>query len=202
MARLKEISFLTAAERPEHYPRVRLPEVAFAGRSNVGKSSLINTLVGRRGLARISQTPGKTQRIYFYQVERRFVLVDLPGYGYAKVPESVRRRWGPMVERYLTTRAELCLVVVLLDIRRMPSQEDLQLKAWLEARGLPVQYVLTKGDKISRGRRGPQVSRIAERLEVPADSLMVTSARTREGSRALWGVILSAVRGLRRQESM
>jgi GTP-binding protein len=202
MARLREVSFLTAAEWPEHYPDVRLPEVAFAGRSNVGKSSLINALVGRRGLARTSQTPGKTQRIHFYKVEHHFVLVDLPGYGFAKVPESVRRRWGPMVERYLNTRSELCLVVVLLDIRRLPTEEDLQLKAWLEARGLPGRYVLTKGDKISKGRRGPQIRRIAERLEVSTDSLMVTSARTREGNKALWGVILSAVRDFGRQQPM
>jgi GTP-binding protein len=121
MAAPKRIDYLGSADKSKEYPRTDLPEIAFSGRSNVGKSSLINTLVGRKGLARISRTPGKTQRIHFYQVDSRFILVDLPGYGYAKVPEQIKRRWGPMIETYLSGRKTLKLLAVLLDLRRIDA---------------------------------------------------------------------------------
>lgn len=189
----RDIQFLTGAIRPDQYPQERLPEVAFAGRSNVGKSSLINTVVGRKGLARTSQTPGKTQLIHFYKVEGDFVLVDLPGYGYARVPEAIRRRWGPMVERYLSGRKTLCLVVLILDMRRIPSQQDRQLKSWLEQKALSTCYVLTKADKIPRGKRSHKIRQIAQTLGASTEELLAFSARTREGRRALWGAIRRAV---------
>jgi GTP-binding protein len=189
----RQVRFLQAAARADQYPPEQLPEVAFAGRSNVGKSALINTLVGRKGLARISQTPGKTQLIHFYQAEDRFLLVDLPGYGYARVPEGIRKRWGPMVERYLAGRRSLRLVIFLLDLRRTPSQLDLQLKGWLDHHAIPTCFVLTKADKVSRGSRLPLIRQIADALEVTAADLIPFSAVTREGRRELWGVVLRAV---------
>ena len=123
--------FVLSAKEPAHYPPAVLPEIAFAGRSNVGKSSLINTLLNRKRLARTSNTPGRTQEINFFRVNDRFAFIDLPGYGYAKVPESIRKQWGPMVETYLRERDTLRLVVLILDVRRDPSEEDLQLIDWL-----------------------------------------------------------------------
>ena len=189
MAVPKRIDYLGSAEKLQEYPRADLPEVAFSGRSNVGKSSLINTLVGRKGLARISQTPGKTQRIHFFQVDSRFILVDLPGYGYAKVPEQIRRRWGPMIETYLSGRKTLKLLAVLLDLRRIPNEQDLQLKDWLSLNGIPTVFVLTKADKIAKGKRREQVVRIARTLEVEPDGLIVFSSQTKEGLKPLWSVI-------------
>jgi GTP-binding protein len=195
MSHPREVRFIGAAARPEHYPPERLPEVAFVGRSNVGKSSVINALVGRRGLARTSQTPGKTQLIHFYQVEDRFVLVDLPGYGYARVPEAVRRRWRPMIERYLGGRRSLCLVVALMDIRRTPGEDERRLGAWLAQQGLETRFVVTKADKVSRGRWLSALGRTAASLGVDGAGLILFSSVTHEGKKALWEEILRAVGG-------
>ena len=189
MAAPKRIDYLGSAEKPQGYPREDLPEIAFSGRSNVGKSSLINTLVGRKGLARISRTPGKTQRIHFFQVDSKFILVDLPGYGYAKVPEQILRRWGPMVETYLSGRKTLKLLAVLLDLRRIPNEQDLQLKEWLSLNNIPTAFILTKADKIPKGKRRQQVVQIARTLDVEPDELLVFSSHTKEGLKPLWSVI-------------
>ena len=124
---VKSTEFIKSAAKPAHYPPADLPEIAFAGRSNVGKSSLINCLVNRKGLVRTSSTPGRTQLINFFDVNGEFVLVDLPGYGYAKVPLAVKKEWGPMMEAYLSSRDTLAGVVLILDIRREPSPEDRQM---------------------------------------------------------------------------
>lgn len=163
--------------------------MAFAGRSNVGKSSLINALVGRKGLARISRIPGKTRLIHFYEVHRLFVLVDLPGYGYARVPESVQKAWRPMVERYLAGRKELRLVVLLLDIRRTPAEMDLQLKDWLQARGIPFLTVATKLDKLSKGQAKQRLREIARSMDIGPEKIMAFSSLTGEGKRELRSVI-------------
>src|SRR3989339_1769894 len=141
--------FVLSAKDPSHYPPASLPEIAFAGRSNVGKSSLINTLVKRKGLARTSNTPGRTQEINFFRVNERFAFIDLPGYGYAKVPEAIRKQWGPMVETYLSDRRTLRLVILILDVRRNPSDQDLQLMKWLSHYSLDFFLVLSQKDKIS-----------------------------------------------------
>jgi GTP-binding protein len=180
--------FLTSATGPEGYPRGGRPEVAFAGRSNVGKSSLINALLGRRGLVKTSSTPGRTQLLNFFLVNERLVFVDLPGYGYARVPASVRATWGPMIERYLTARSELTGVVAILDIRRTPSGEDLALLDWLAAAGRPVVVVLTKADKLSGNERARQYTAIAAALPGGVEPIVV-SALTGEGMPALWGAI-------------
>src|SRR5512147_645227 len=129
--------FVTSAVRPAQYPPSDLPEFAFAGRSNVGKSSLINTLVSRRKLVQTSSTPGKTRLINFFRVNGAFTFVDLPGYGYARVSQEERRRWRPMVEQYLSGRENLKAVVVILDIRRVPTAEDGKLLQWLDREGIP-----------------------------------------------------------------
>ena len=145
--------FDKSATRPSNYPPAELPEVAFAGRSNVGKSSLINVLVNRRGLVRTSSTPGRTQLLNFFTINGAFSLVDLPGYGFAKVPLAVKKDWGPMVRTFLESRTSLRAVIVLFDIRRVPREEDLQLLDWLEEFAIPTIPVITKADKVSRNQR-------------------------------------------------
>jgi GTP-binding protein len=179
--------FVLSAKEPAHYPLALLPEVAFAGRSNVGKSSLINTLVNRKGLARTSNTPGRTQEINFFRVNERFAFIDLPGYGYAKVPEAIRKQWGPMVETYLGERDTLRLVIVILDVRRDPSEEDRQLIRWLQFYRLRFLVVLTKTDKLSMNQLAVRRRRIAESLmPISAAPLMNFSAKTGEGKELIW----------------
>lgn len=179
--------FVTSAVRPAQYPTEGLPEVAFAGRSNVGKSSLINCLVQRRKLVRTSRTPGQTQLINFFNVNGSFLLVDLPGYGFARVPEHVRAQWGPMVESYLTGRTALRGVVQIMDLRHPPTADDLQLWQWLLDRRIPVLPVLTKTDKVSQGRRVQHTRQASLSLGIPVDRFILFSAETRLGREALLG---------------
>jgi GTP-binding protein len=185
--------FVLSAREPAHYPPALLPEIAFAGRSNVGKSSLINTLVRRKGLARTSNTPGRTQDINFFTVNDRFAFIDLPGYGYAKVPETIRKNWGSMIETYLGGRRTLRLVVLILDIRRDPSEEDRQLIGWLQFYHVPFLVVLTKIDKVSRNQCAEQQRRIGGGLDLPpAIPFLLFSAKTGEGKDLLWREISKA----------
>jgi len=156
--------FYTAATGPKGYPGGNLPEVALAGRSNVGKSSLLNKLINKKGLARVSRRPGRTQTINFFLVNKTFYLVDLPGYGFARVPEEVRLSWGPMVEGYLKERTALRGILLLLDIRREPADMDLQLYEWLLYYGVPAAVAATKSDKLSRGKCLAQAKVIRGRL--------------------------------------
>jgi GTP-binding protein len=186
--------FVLSAKEPAHYPPAALPEIAFAGRSNVGKSSLINTLLNRKGLARTSNTPGRTQEINFFRVNDRFAFIDLPGYGYAKVPESIRKQWGPMVETYLRVRKTLHLVVLILDVRRDPSEEDRQLIDWLPFYQIPFLIVLTKTDKVSNNEFAERRRRIAEKIGLPAEiPLVAFSAKTGSGKESLWREVRKAV---------
>jgi GTP-binding protein len=162
--RILSAEFAAACHVPGRYPPPTLPEIAFAGRSNVGKSSLINALLGRKGLARTSGTPGRTQAVQFYRVNDRFFFVDLPGYGYAKAPEALRRAWGPLVEGYLTRRASLRAVVLILDARRDLTEGDRELAAFLAHHGIDCIPVLTKADKLSRAQRSRQADAIAREL--------------------------------------
>jgi len=185
--RILSADFVLSARRPDHYPAAVLPEIAFAGRSNVGKSSIINTLLNRRGLARTSNTPGRTQEINFFRVNDRFSFIDLPGYGYAKVPEQVRRQWGPMVETYLRERPTLRLVVLILDIRRDPSPEDLQLIEWMRGYRIPFFMVLTKTDKVSNNVFSSRRRLIAARAGLtPETPIAGFSAKTGSGKELLW----------------
>ena len=165
--KIRSAEFVLSATEPVHYPPAVLPEIAFAGRSNVGKSSLINALMNRKKLARTSNSQGRTQEINFFCVNGRLTFVDLPGYGYAKVPETLRKQWGPMVETYLRGRQTLRLVVLILDVRREPSAEDRQLMDWLQFYRLPRLVVLTKIDKVSRNVLADRSRLITEKIGTP-----------------------------------
>ena len=183
---IKSATFVKSATRPGNYPPADFKEVAFAGRSNVGKSSLINVLVNRRGLVRTSSTPGRTQLLNFFDINGEFYLVDLPGFGFAKVPMAVRKQWGPMVRNYLEGRANLRVLLLLFDIRREPQQEELQLLDWLEEFEVPTIPVITKVDKIGRSRREKQIRPILEATGLPRDAFTLFSAVTREGRDEIW----------------
>jgi GTP-binding protein len=181
--------FEKSAVRPDQYPKDLLPEIAFAGRSNVGKSSMMNALLGRKGLVKTSSTPGKTQTLNFFRVrtdKSEFRFVDLPGYGYAKVPESIRRSWGKMIETYLETREGLRGVVVILDIRRGVTDMDRELLEWLAAKGIETLPVLTKGDKLSGGKQAEAAARVRRELSLGPDGPIVFSATGGLGKEALW----------------
>jgi GTP-binding protein len=174
-------SLVANAASPEEYPPPRLPEVAFAGRSNVGKSTLINALVGVRGLARTSQTPGKTRRIHFYEIDQRYCVVDLPGYGWAQVAQHERAAWRKIIETYLRQRENLACVVVLVDLRRGVGEQDQQLLAFLEAIEKPVLVVFTKADKLKGNERRNQIRRVADDIGWTVEELLVVSAEKNEG---------------------
>lgn len=179
--------FVGSATGPRDFPRDRRPEIAFAGRSNVGKSSLLNRLLGRRKLARVSKTPGRTQTINFYRINGTFYFVDLPGYGYARVSEQMRRSWEGMVEGYLRGREVLRAVVMIVDARHPPTVLDQEMRAWLQAAEVPHLAVLTKVDKVSRASRRRHREIAAAALQVPGpEAVLLFSAATGEGVRELW----------------
>ncbi len=178
--------FVLSAKEQRHYPPDDVPEVAFAGRSNVGKSSLINALLNRKRLARTSVTPGRTQEINFFRVNDKFYLVDLPGYGYARVPEAVRKQWRPMVETYLQERKSLRLVVVIIDVRRDPSDEDIQLMGWLVFYAINYMVVLTKADKLSSNELAVRKRIIGDILKSSLNPTVFTfSAKTKAGKEVI-----------------
>ncbi len=187
--RIITAEFVKSATKPSEYPKGNYPEIAMAGKSNVGKSSLINTLVNRKNLARISSRPGKTQVINFYLINNKISLVDLPGYGYAKVPLSVRKNWKPMVESYLQTRKEIRLVILILDARRGTSVEDLALVDWLDFHKIPCVLALTKADKVSQIERARQKKALSAIPLLAGKSMVFFSAITGEGRDELWKLI-------------
>lgn len=187
---IRSAKFICSAVTPGQYPPADLSEVAFAGRSNVGKSSLINKILNRKKLVRTSKTPGRTQLLNFFEINELWRFVDLPGYGYAKVPAEVQKRWRPMVESYLTTRVNLRGMVWLLDIRREVSKEDLQLWDWLQAKQVEVIIVVTKADKLSKNKRNKQAASIAKSLGRKAQELIQFSATSGEGKDEIWQALL------------
>ena len=200
--RARQASFLTSATAPAGFPAEGPPEIAFAGRSNVGKSSLINVLTGFAGLARTSATPGRTRLLNFFHIVSpagdplRFV--DLPGYGYAKVPREMRASWRPMVEGYVQGRAALRLVVVILDARRAPEDDEAELLAWLDDCGKPALVVLTKADKLPKNKRLPAAARARRVLGLARDPLLFSTSEP-AGAEALWRKIQSAVQSPERR---
>jgi GTP-binding protein len=144
--------FVKSATRPDDFPRDQRPEIAFCGRSNIGKSSLLNTLTNAHGLARTSSSPGRTQTINFFLINERMYFVDLPGYGYAKVPKAIKKDWGTMIEGYLGNRDQLKLTLMLVDSRMPPTESDVLMKQWLDHHRIPNAVILTKADKISRNQ--------------------------------------------------
>jgi GTP-binding protein len=178
--------FIKSAVKPAQYPPAHLPEIVFAGRSNVGKSSLINTLVNRKRLARTSSTPGRTQLINFFDVNRSVVFVDIPGFGYARVPLAVRRGWAPMIETYLAARRTLMGLVLVMDSRRTPGPEESVLAERFRQHNVGMVPVLTKIDKLSRSRQAISAQGAAAVLAVPRGDIVLFSAKTRQGRGALW----------------
>jgi GTP-binding protein len=188
-----EVTFVTSAFRQSHYPPADKPEVAFAGRSNVGKSTLINVLLNRKKVARTGSTPGRTRSLNFFSVEGLLYFVDLPGYGYARVSLEERRSWGQMVETYLRSRPTLKSVVVILDIRRDVGQGDLDLLQWLRTYRKDPILVLTKSDKLSRQQSLIRAKKIRNQLEEVAPvPPVVFSSKTREGREEIWKRIRQA----------
>ncbi len=186
MVKIRNAEFVKSGVELSQYPQEDISEIAFAGRSNVGKSSLLNKLVRRKKLARVSKQPGRTQTINFFMVNEQFMLVDLPGYGFARVPISVKKQWGKMIEEYLSKREQLRGVVLLLDIRHKPTEDDNQMVQWLVVNNIPVILVATKADKVAKGKRQRQLSLIKRTLELPAQQLVIEfSADTGEGKELL-----------------
>ena len=182
---------LLSAANKSHYPQDEIPEVALAGRSNVGKSSFINTLLNRKNLARTSGKPGKTQLLNFFNIDDKLRLVDVPGYGYARVSKKEREKWGRMIEEYLTSRENLKAVVSLVDFRHEPSADDVQMYEFLKYYEIPVILVATKADKIPRGKWNKHESIIKKILDFdPADTFIVFSSVTKEGLEKSWDAIL------------
>lgn len=190
---VKSAEFVTSAVNPSQYPEALHPETAFAGRSNVGKSSLINTLVNRKRLVKTSSTPGRTQLINFFTVNDTLSLVDLPGYGYAKVPTAVKRKWGPMIETYLKGRETLKAVVLILDVRRIPGIEEQNFIDWLKCYQRKPILVLTKADKLSKTAQKKQRQAVAAVLGVEESTLILFSAKTRLGKPEVWSAVEQAL---------
>lgn len=180
--KIKSAEYLTTAVLKEQLPDYAFPEIAVVGRSNVGKSSLINRLANQKHLARTSGKPGKTRTINFFLFNQSFVLVDLPGYGYAKVPQHMKKQWGQMINNYLEDRPQLMTTVLLVDIRHKPSKEDLQMYDWLCASQEQVVIACTKRDKLSRGKWSVQMRMIAQALgKREQDILLALSSNNQEG---------------------
>jgi len=187
---VRNVSLETVAVSKNQYPKSGLPEVSFVGRSNVGKSSLINTMINRKALARTSKTPGKTRTINFYNVESLLYFVDLPGYGYAKISRSESEKWGAMIEGYLKDREQLKAIIMLVDIRHEPSANDKMMYEWLKHYEFPVVIVATKADKISKSQRDKYYSVIRKALGLKQEDLLIGfSSETKDGKEKLWTTI-------------
>jgi GTP-binding protein len=188
--KINQVEFVISAVGPSQYPQDALPEVALAGRSNVGKSSLINRMINRKNLARTSSQPGKTQTMNYYRINSDLFFVDLPGYGYAKVSQAERKRWGQFIEEYLLKREQLKLVLLLVDLRHPPSNDDRVMYAWLKHHGIPLCVVATKADKISRGQWQKHAKIVKETLEMDkAETFVLFSSETGLGKEELWSYI-------------
>ena len=186
--------FVRSAGRREDFIRDGLPQFAFAGRSNVGKSSVINRLVGRKNLAYVGASPGKTTQVNYFLIDRRAYLVDLPGYGYAKASEEVKAKWGKMIENYLHTSKRLKAVFLLIDIRHDPSANDRMMYEWMVYQGFAPIIIATKLDKIKRSQIQKNVKAIREGLGVqPGTTIIPFSAETKQGREEIWELIDSFV---------
>ena len=178
---IKIVEFIKSAVKPSQYPEYDFPEIAFAGRSNVGKSSLINTLIQRRNMVKTSSKPGCTQLINFFLINEELSFVDLPGYGYAKVSKKIRSQWQPMINLYLSQRQSLLGLVLLIDIRRDPGKEELDMVDWLESHKMPYLVILTKSDKLSKTKQQKRLLSICSQMNREKNSIILFSAKTKKG---------------------
>ena len=187
---IKDVSLETVCGITSKLPANASPEIAFAGKSNVGKSSMINALINRKALARTSSQPGKTQTINFYQVNHKLYLVDLPGYGYAKAAKSEQEKWGQLIERYLKGSGQLKAVFLLVDIRHEPGANDRQMVEWIRYNGFEPIIIATKLDKIKRSQVQKQIKLVREALAAGLDTILIPfSAETKQGREELWQLI-------------
>jgi len=192
VAKREAVVFAGSAASPAQFPKDGLPEVAFLGRSNVGKSRLLNALVGAKNIARVSATPGRTQLVNFFRWGNGLYLVDLPGYGYARVPESVRQTWERLVTAYLVDRAPLALCLFLVDIRHEPTEGDETLGKFLAHYRLPFAIVATKSDKVGRGEAAQRINALKKGLGAGAREVVAVSAQTGDGVDGVWRLIRHA----------
>jgi len=185
--KIQKAEFMLGAARLDQLPKSGLPEIAFAGRSNVGKSSLLNKLTGRKKLARISKTPGKTREMNLYDIDSRLIIVDLPGYGFAKVPGEMKRNWGAVIEEYLNSRKQLAGVVHLVDARHKPSVDDVSMHEWIRHYEVSALIAVTKADKIPKSKRARSLDTIKSVLDPAEDTpLVLFSSVTGEGAGEIW----------------
>lgn len=187
--KIKSSRFIGSAANKAQYPASDLPEIAVVGRSNVGKSSIINMLLGRKGLVKTSSTPGKTQLVNFFDIDGKFRFVDLPGYGFANVSKSVKHNWGKVVGEYLGTRENLLEIMLLLDIRHAPTEDDMTMIDWIRKSGYRGILVATKGDKLGRQNQQKQTKMILEKLNAEGEPIYITSALNRQGKYAVWDAL-------------
>ncbi|ANQ64490.1 ribosome biogenesis GTP-binding protein YihA/YsxC [Staphylococcus equorum] len=187
-----EIELLISAVKPEQYPETGLSEVGLSGRSNVGKSTFINSMIGRKNMARTSQRPGKTQTLNFYNIDSQLVFVDVPGYGYAKVSKSQREAFGKMIERYISQRESLKLVIQLVDLRHNPTEDDIIMYNYLKYYEIPTLIVATKEDKIAKGKVQKHLAKIQQKLEMEAeDEIISYSSIKKDKQQKIWNIIES-----------
>ncbi len=188
--RVQSARFVISAAQPHQFPKDGRPEIAFAGRSNAGKSTLLNTLLKKPGLAKTSKTPGKTQLINFFDLNGKFYFVDLPGYGYAKVAKTIKRRWQTLITRYVAEREPLFLTVLLVDARHTPTKQDHEMIDLLAEAEIPALIVATKIDKVKSSQRQQALARIRKELELDEDAIIVgSSSISKDGLRELWAAI-------------
>ncbi|MDN6699321.1 MAG: ribosome biogenesis GTP-binding protein YihA/YsxC [Staphylococcus equorum] len=191
---IKKADIIISAVQEEQYPKLNLPEIAIAGRSNVGKSSLINSLLNRKSLARTSRKPGRTVTINFYNIDDQLIFVDVPGYGYAKVSKLELEKWSEMMEHYFSTREILKKVVLIVDLRHPPTKQDIQMYDYLKFLNLPVVVVATKADKVKPGVRNRHMNHVNNTLNiVEGDQVIPFSAVTGEGKKEVWRAILNNI---------
>lgn len=198
--KIRNVQFVKSAVKPDQYPEDAVPEIAFAGRSNVGKSSMINTLIQRKDLVKTSSRPGCTQLINFFLINDDLSFVDLPGYGYAKVSKKIRAAWQPMVETYLSHRPNLLGLVLIIDIRRDPREEERNLAQWLISHHMPFLVVLTKADKLSKTQQQKRAAAISSQMNRNTSEVILFSAKTRVGRETILDEIANLIAWYERGE--
>lgn len=188
--KVNNVSLDAVAVKPAQYPVAEKPEIAFAGKSNVGKSSLINSMVYRKAIARTSQNPGKTRTINFYNVEDKLYFVDLPGYGYAKAPKTEIAKWGKMIENYLLKRESLRAIILLIDIRHEPGENDKMMYDWLRHYGYKIIIAATKSDKLKRSQLQKHIAMLRKSFQLDKEDILIPfSSETKDGRDELWKII-------------
>ncbi len=193
MSKKNSVEFVKSVLRIEDLPTTNMPEIVFSGKSNVGKSSLINSLLNNKKIARVSVTPGRTQAINYFLINNSFYFVDLPGYGYAKAPGSLKNKWRKLLDTFLTKNPNIKLIIQLLDFRHNPTADDLMMLDWLKETSKPYIIAFTKCDKIGKTSHLPQQKKLVEYIDIPRDKTLLYSSTKNIGIRELWNIIYSSV---------